>query len=194
MAKKFVYQKGMHGYSDFVYVDLLPQVKRARQFNVNVIVTLLVLIILMYVLVFVPYSAKLVTYEGLKAKNNDYTHELELTTEEHNGYEIDETVISFEGKIDSINELKVDLKFVIDDIISLTGNNDATVQSIYYNAETKQVVTEIITNDYVNFSILETDFLSQGWVANSEHTPYRLMGDGNTYTSEFTIGVDPDAE
>ena len=100
MAKRFVYQKGMHGYSDFVYVDLLPHVKRARQFNVNVIVALLVLIILTYVLVFVPYSDKLYQYEDLKAQNNDLTHELTLTNEEYIGYEINEDLINFEGNID----------------------------------------------------------------------------------------------
>ena len=40
MASKHIYAKSISGVSDFVYVDLLPDVKRSRQFNVNVIAIL----------------------------------------------------------------------------------------------------------------------------------------------------------
>ncbi len=49
--KKNVYQMDASGYGDFIYVNLLPEVKRSRQFNVNVIITLLFTIVIGFVLI-----------------------------------------------------------------------------------------------------------------------------------------------
>jgi hypothetical protein len=194
MAKRFVYQKGMHGYSDFVYVDLLPHVKRARQFNVNVIVALLVLIILTYVLVFVPYSDKLYQYEDLKAQNNDLTHELTLTNEEYIGYEINEDLINFEGNIDDVNGLKVDLKTILDDLEIDIQNNAGLLASFSYDADSSVIVIDVIMKDIANFSTLNTDFLGKDWVVYSVSEYKGIQGDGINRLSTFKLGVDNNAE
>ena len=59
MPKRHVYSKDTTGYGDFVYVDLLPEVRRARQFNMRVIVLLLITITVTFVLV---YLIKVVSF------------------------------------------------------------------------------------------------------------------------------------
>lgn len=190
MAKRHVYQKAMHGYSDFVYVDLLPQVKRARQFNVNVIVALLFMIVLTYILIFVPYTNYIVEYEELKAENQDLTHQLKLTNEEYAGYEIENDVIIFEDHINQISSLKVDLKDVMLDIEQDISNNDSDWVTFYYSAD-QQIINVIVqTSDYVNYSLIKSDLLSRGWVEYANYEQYKLLGDGHTYESTYTIGVD----
>ena len=82
MAKRHVYSKDTHGYGDFVYVDLLPEVKRSRQFNANVIIALLYAIVLGFFLVYRPYSSAVFDLEAKYSENYDLKHELTLTQEE----------------------------------------------------------------------------------------------------------------
>ena len=83
MANKHIYAKSASGISDFVYVDLLPEVKRSRQFNMNVIGALFLGVFLSYVLIYMPFRAATEQYETLNALNNDLQHELILTNEEY---------------------------------------------------------------------------------------------------------------
>ena len=86
MANRHVYMKGNN---DFVHVDLLPDVKRSRQFNVNVIVELTLAVVLSFVLIYIPYSRAIVDFEESNGINNNLKHELLLTQEEYDGYEIE---------------------------------------------------------------------------------------------------------
>ena len=76
MAKKHVYSKDTTGFGDFIYVDLLPDVKRSRQFNVNVIIALLYAVVVGFIFIYLPYSDAVFHYEELSGINYDLKHEL----------------------------------------------------------------------------------------------------------------------
>lgn len=190
MAKKVVYQKGTHGFNDFVYVDLLPDVKRARQFNMNVIIGLTVFIVSLYVLVFIPYSNKLIYFEDINGLNNDLLHELQLTREEFDGYEINLNNIAFEDDITSLEEMQIDLKKVLDDTEIAVLNNNGQIFSVFFHAQSSELVVEIIMVDEVNYSTLNTAILNLNWVEDSVYTKPEDQNDGFSHISTFTIGVD----
>ena len=71
MANKHIYAKSASGISDFVYVDLLPEVKRSRQFNMNVIGALFLGVFLSYVLIYMPFRAATEQYETLNPRYSE---------------------------------------------------------------------------------------------------------------------------
>lgn len=190
MAKKYVYSQGAHGVSDFIYVDLLPDVKRVGQFNIKVIIGLLLFITLTFVLVFIPYSNQVATYEDLNALNNDLNVELTLTQEEFIGYGINIKNANFESDINLLDEIKVDIRDTLGDIDIEAKRNDTFVEYVSYNAQTSEFVIEFSSKDYVNFGPLETDLLTLDWVKYCTKTTWSVSTDGQTYVSTYTIGVD----
>ena len=198
MAKKIVYSKGFDGISDFVYVDLLPDVKRSRQFNMNVIITLTFAVVLSFVLIYMPFRAATEDFEELNGLNNDLKHELLLTNEELVGYEINLETISFEQRIDILKVYKVDFNNLLDDLEILIDlkniNYSTTLTEIRYDATSNrfEITVESTSNDIFNH--LNNDFLNLNWVALSSYSQPEQLTNAVLWRSTFTIGVDRDAE
>ncbi len=198
MAKKIVYSKGFEGISDFVYVDLLPDVKRSRQFNMNVIITLTFAVVLSFIFIYMPFRAGTEEFEILNSKNNDLKHELLLTNEELVGYEINLETISFEQQINVLIDYKVDFNNLLDDLQILVElkniNYSTTLTEITYNAVSGNFDIIIISTSNDIFNHLNNDFLNLQWVDNSVYSQPTQLQDAVLWTSTFTIGVDLDAE
>lgn len=198
MAKKLVYSKGSGGVSDFVYVDLLPDVKRARQFNVNVIIALTLAVVSSFVFIYMPFRAATENFEELNGLNNDLKHELLLTNEELIGYEINLETITFEQEIDLLVLNKVDFNNLLDDIqllIELKNiNYSTTLTKISYNASSNNFSIIVISTSKDIFNHLNNDFLNLDWVSNSLYSQTEQLTDALLWRSTFTIGVDKDAE
>lgn len=194
MAGKHIYAKTVGGASDFVYVDLLPEVKRSRQFNVNVIAALTLGVVLSFVLIYLPYSKLTVKYEELNATNNDLVHELMLTNEEFDGYEIDLPTIAFEEDIDNLKTFQVDFNNYLDDIELASTENDGIIIYTHYSAETSEFLVTIVMSSPFTYNILNNDLLELDWVESSEFTTPSRTGDAVLYTATFKLGVDTDAE
>lgn len=194
MAKKHVYIKDNDGNNDFVYVDLLPEVKRSRQFNANVIVELTLAVVLSFVFIYVPYSRATVEFEEANGINNDLKHELLLTEEEYNGYEIDLDALDFQSKIDLIKDSKTDFTDFRDDLGIVADVFDGNLSQITYNAELSEIQISIQMTSMLMFDSLNNSILNIPWVTNSEYIAPRLLSNGVMYESTFTIGVDEDVE
>lgn len=194
MASKHVYAKSSGGISDFVYVDLLPDVKRSRQFNVNVIGALFLGVVLSFILIYMPYRTATETYEGLNADNNDLKHELMLTNEEFIGYEINLDTILFEESIDDLSTHKVDFNNFLDDIELLADTNEGTIIYTSFYAESAQLEVTIVNSSQYSFNIFNNDLLELPWVGASTYTTPRRTGDAVQWSATFTLGVDQDAE
>ena len=198
MAKKIVYAKGYNGFSDFVYVDLLPDVKRSRQFNMNVIIMLTFTVVLAFVFIYMPFRAATEEFEELNGLNNDLKHELLLTNEELVGYEINLETITFEQQIDLLVVYRVDFNNLLDDLQILVDlkniNYSTTLTEIYYNADTSSFRITVISTSNDIFNHLNNDFLNLNWVSISSYSQPEQLPDAVLWRSTFTIGVDRDAE
>lgn len=195
MAKKrHVYSKDQTGFGDFIYVDLLPEVKRARQFNVNVVVALLFAIILGFFLIYRPYRDATFELEAVTSRNNDLKHELTLTEEEFEGYEIDLSAIRFEEDIDAMRDLSVNFNNLIDDVHLIVDDNNGRIRNISYDAVEQTMIIEISIVSQFSYNSLNNQLLNLDWVqASTYSTPTRPGGDVE-YTSRFEIEVNFDAE
>ena len=190
MAKRHVYSKDTHGYGDFIYVDLLPEVKRSRQFNVNVIIALLYAIVLGFFFIYSPYSKAIFDLEDKYSENYDLQHELSLTQEEFDGYDIDLEAIVFEEGIESAELLRIDFNNLLDDLELRIDQNDGVFESISYDAELAIITLAVSFDDQYRYSTLNTDILGIGWVDSSTW----FLPSDNSYIYTYEIGVDYNAE
>ncbi|AIO18987.1 hypothetical protein KQ51_01110 [Candidatus Izimaplasma bacterium HR1] len=186
MPKRHVYSKDTHGFGDFVYVDLLPTVKRSRQFNMNVIIALLYAIVLAFFLIYRPYSSAMFELEDLNSKNYDYRHELSLTQAEFEGYEIDLSAIQFDQDISELLLLRVDFNGLLDDLEIKSDLYKGTIEAVSYRAETKEFTIEVSFPSQYYYNSLNTEILGLDWVVTSEAE--QSGEDANTYI--YKIGVD----
>jgi len=195
MAKKrHVYSKDQTGFGDFIYIDLLPEVKRARQFNVNVVVALLFAVILGFFLIYRPYRDATFELEEVTSRNNDLKHELTLTEEEFEGYEIDLSAIRFEEDIESMRDLSVNFNNLIDDVQLIVDDNNARIRNIAYDAVEQTMIIEISIVSQFSYNSLNNQLLNLIWVDNSDYSTPIRPGGSIEYTSRFEIEVKFDVE
>ncbi|MCF7925755.1 MAG: hypothetical protein K9L26_04405 [Candidatus Izimaplasma sp.] len=194
MAKRYVYQKSSTGVSDFVYVDLLPEVKRARQFNVNVVVALLLGVVLSFIFIYLPYRDATLRMEELNGLNNDLQHELTLTQEEITGYEIDLQVIDFQEDIAEIEQHRINFNNYIDDLELITQLHGGRINRVSYDQDISEIQIDVAIVTPFSYNILNNQILNLDWVITSGYsTPQRFGGDVE-YVSTFTIEVNTDAQ
>ncbi len=194
MASKHVYSKASKGTNDFIYVDLLPSVKRARQFNVNVIAALFLFIFLSFMFIYMPFRTATERFEELNAINNDLRHELELTQEEFIGYEINLDTIAFEEEIDNLDTYKVDFNNFFDDVVLVIDAQGGKITYINYSASNSTMEVTVLHSSPFTFNILNNDFLELTWVETSQFSIPTRTGDAVLYSSTFTLGVDRDVK
>jgi hypothetical protein len=196
MAKRYVYEKSINGIGDFVYVDLLPEVKRARQFNVNVIFALLFALVLSYTLVFLPFRDATIEFEELNGINNDLRHELMLTEEEFEGYNIDLALVDYERQIDSLSTYRVDFNILLDDVELQVDNPlvNGKISFISYSAQNQELIVAVTVTDKNNYTFLDMLFEGLDWVEDSSNTEAERIGDTVEFTSTFTLEVNADVE
>lgn len=194
MAKRHVYSKSEHGIGEFVYVDLLPEVRRPRQFNMNVIIALFVGVLAMYLLIFVPVTNRTIELEELHSWNNDSAHELTLIKEEYIGYNIDEEVISFESDITTLRGLKIDFNNLLDDVALSVDDVQGSITYVSYSAETSQLLVTVQITNFYKYNELDQIFLNRNWVLSTSYDEPTKNGDEVQYSSTFTLEVDPNVE
>lgn len=194
MPKKHVYTKDLTGFGDFVYVDLLPEVRRARQFNMRIIIALLVSVALTFVLVYLPYSSGTFELEDVNSDNNDLQHELMLTQEEFDGYEIDEDAIQFREDIDAIIKTKTDFNNLYDFLEIYVDLNDGRIDDVYFDLGSQEIVFTVSMVNPYRYDILNTQMLNLSWVSSSSYTGPNQYGDDIEYVGVYTIEVNLDAE
>jgi hypothetical protein len=190
MAKKYVYSKDTSGFGDFVYVDLLPDVRRSRQFNMNVIIALLFAVILGFFFIYRPYSASVFELEDLNSLNYDLKHEMTLTTEEFVGYEIDLDAIAFEEDIQQAENLRINFNNLVDWVDIVVNLNQGRITSISYFAETGELRVNVSIVSQFNYNSLNNQLLNLDWVKTSTYTVPTRYGEEIEYSSTFVIGVD----
>jgi len=191
---KHVYAKSEHGIGEFVYVDLLPEVRRPRQFNVNVILSLFFAVLVVYILIFIPVNNKTIELESLRSWNNDLAHEYSLIDEEFVGYEIDLDVITFEEEIQNLIDLRVDFNNLLDDVELAVNDVSGSISFISYSAENSELRVTVQLTSFYAYNTLDQDFLNLDWVISSDNTDPEKNGSEVLYSATFTLEVDPNVK
>lgn len=197
MAERKVYLKSAALRSDFVYVDLLPDLKRTRQFNVNVLFTVLFAVLLTYFVIYLPYRKVSDELSVLNGINNDLNYALILANEERRGYEIDLDTLAFQNDLLVAENLTVNVNDYINDVNNQVEELGGDSISFSYDLdENVLLVTVGFYNEYASFVDLNDYFLSDEitWIIDSPDVDPEQTGIVGYYKATYSLGVDYNAE
>jgi hypothetical protein len=192
--KKNVYIKGQVGVSEFIYIDLLPEVKRIRQINGQVIIVLLLFVILAFSFIFFPYRGLTTEFEEKNGLHSDLTHELALTQEEFVGFEINMTTINFEKYIEGISNYVVDYEEWLGDVILLANQYNANIEDIDFSLEGSQFDITISMSTFYRFEEMNSAMQNIPWISLSSYSTPQKVGDQILYESTYSLAVIVHAE
>ena len=195
MAERKVYLKSAALRSDFVYVNLLPDLKRTRQFNVNVLFTVLFAVLLTYFVIYLPYRNISEELSELNGINNDFNFALILANEERRGYEIDLDTMAFQNDLLIAENLTVNVNNYISDVnYEVTALGGDSISFSYDLDENVLLVIVGFDDYYASFVTLNDNLREIGWVISSPDVDPEQSGVIGYYKATYSLGVDYNAE
>lgn len=140
---------------DFIHVDLLPDVKRPRQFNINVIYVVLFAVLLSFLLIYWPLSNRQETLTTVIEENQDLSHELSLMRAVRNGLNLEPEQISLYNLQNRIDDLAVDYFGYYETINAIMESEPYNAQVIRFEylaaTNTFDLLVTIEREDFMDF-------------------------------------------
>ena len=153
---------------DFIHVDLLPDVKRPRQFNINVIYVVLFAVLLSFLLIYWPLSNRQETLTAVIEENQDLSHELSLMRAVRNGLNLEPDQIALYNLQNRVSDLEVDYDARFAAINTIMHAYDARTMRFEYFAATNifDLQITIEREDFVEY--LYEDLIGLNFVEDVE--------------------------
>ncbi len=180
--------------SDFIHVDLLPEMKRPRQFNVNIIFIVLIAVSLSWLLIYLPLNDRQSDLDSAYESQNDLQSRVELTDDIIATYRLDPERIDFMNDIESIRALQGGYGDYEDGVSAavLSADSSGRLLDFNYNAVTGEIEATVSLTRSLYFSDLEIELLEAEFVDYVDIPASEP--DGARHVSQVVIGVDDDAE
>jgi len=182
------------GEHEFIYVDLLPNVKRPRQFNVNILYIVLIAVAASWFLVYMPLANRQETLDRVLEQNNDMVNQLLLLNEEVTGYRIEQNRIDFSNQLDRVELMQTNYLDVYQPVRNIISNYNGQITQLRYDAVTEELQVVVILNTEFVFQNLNLELLEQDFVTYSSHTTPTQQAGTVRYRATYTIGVDINVE
>ena len=193
MANRKYQSKYTQESNEFIHVDLLPNVRRPRQFNVNVLYVVLIAVILSWLIIYLPLSSRQERLNEALTLNNNLQNQLLLVNEELIGYNIQQHRIEFANAIENAEALQIGFaEYLVLFEEDVTGYGGSIV-FVRYDAVGGRFIVEVILNTLDDFQELAWDFEEYTFVTDATFTS-PLLTPGGRRRAEFILEVDFDAE
>ncbi len=181
--------------SEFVTVDLLPAMRRPRQFNVNVILVVLVAIFFSWLLIYWPLSGRQNTLDEVLEQQNDLENLLVSLQDQEAEYRINADAMAFQRQIDEILELQTDYEMALDDIKAAVLSTEANARFIRYDYNVVEetftlrvALPRSITFQNVRIALLELEYVNSVTYPAPERLEFSTQ-----FASTIVMEVDIDA-
>lgn len=171
--------------SEFVYVDLLPNIRRPRQFNVNIILIVLFAVFFTWLLIYWPLNNRQSEYDEALETLNDLETQKTFIDEQIETYRIDRTRINILDSIEDAQTHQIHVMHHIDDIeIEINRlDENATIEAIRFDLSENKIFLRIPLQRSVDYAGLNRRFNDLPFVNESD----TLSND------EFVLEVEFDA-
>lgn len=193
MANRKYQGRSVSGTNDFIHIDLLPDVKRPRQFNVNILLLVLIAVFASWLIIYLPLTTRQERLDNALEERSDLQYELLLVNEERVGYNIEQERVTFLSYIENANSLKIefmDYHTQISNVIEAEGLIDA----VFYDGLTKTYTYRVDTSNAATFDVIRFSLIDLPFVINVEYQE-NFQGDNNSLRqAEFEIEVDTNVE
>ncbi len=179
---------------EFIYVDLLPDVKRPRQFNANILFVVLFGVALSWFIVYMPLNARQEELNRVSEIRHDLQHQRALIAEEISGYRIDEARFDFYNQLRLIESLEGDFQLQYQPLRTSIEQRDGQLISLNYDhfASTFRIqvsLANVFMFENLMFDLLELDFVERV----SYDNPQPVSG-SIRHRATYTIEVNRDAQ
>ncbi len=181
--------------NEFITVDLLPDVRRPRQFNVNVILIVLVAVFFTWLLIYWPLTARQNDLDKALELNNDLENALQHLSEQEEAYRLDNEIITFYGHVNQIRDLQFDFHTLDQDIQAAIRSSEPTAHFLFYqyNAATQVYTIRVSLMHYFIFEDVLIDLYELDYVIRATHGSIMSPEHTTRYEAAFRIEVDIDA-
>ena len=181
--------------SEFIYVDLLPEMRRPRQFNVNILLIVLIAVALSWLVVYLPLSGRQERLDEVLEERNDLRNERDMIGGIITSYRLDADRITFMENIERVEALQNSYTQYKEDMSSALVEIDLDSEMINfrYDHANREIVFRVTMSRRIHFPNLEMEIYEHPYVENIAY-PEPSSPEGSTrYTTTITVEVDPDA-
>ncbi len=181
--------------SEFIYVDLLPEMRRPRQFNVNILLIVLIAVILSWLVIYMPLSGRQERLDEVLEERNDLRNERAMIDGIISTYRLDADRITFMENIERAKALQSTYTQYKEDMENavLEIDHNADIIDFRYDHANNEVVFRVTMGRRIHFPNLEMEIYELLYVASINY-PEPTSPEGSTrYTTTITVEVDPDA-
>ncbi len=181
--------------NEFITVDLLPDVRRPRQFNVNIILIVLVAVFFAWLLIYWPLSARQNDLDAALELNNDLANVEEMLEEQVSEYRIDPNVLTFADQIERIDALYTDYENLDKGIQSAILAIEPSAEFMYYSydAVTQRYTIRMSLSHFLMFDDVLIGLYELDYVLDATNNEPTSPTDTSRYEARFIIEVDIDA-
>ena len=168
--------------NEFIYVDLLPDVRRPRQFNVNIILIVLIAVFLTWLLIYWPLSGRQSQLDEALDRNNDLRIQEEVLEQQITTYRIDRSRIELFDNIEEALAHQIMMTQYHDELKAAVTSVESggTIDVINFNVSTNTITLRVSLQRQLSFDNVNIAFLDLPFVESSSYT----ISNG-----EFTLGV-----
>ncbi|MFP4078337.1 MAG: hypothetical protein ACOCU5_02370 [Bacillota bacterium] len=179
----------------FIEVDLLPQMRRPRQFNVNVLLVVLVAVFASWLLIYLPLNGRQDALDDTLETNNDLTNEEVFINETIESYGIEKERIDFQAHLENAKGLQTNYAEQLEGIENAISavEPDGRFLSVSYDAVNEEFYIGVTLNRQISFQNVNIEILELDFVNSASYSSPESIKGSSWYRARFTIEVDPDA-
>ena len=158
--------------SEFVYVDLLPNIRRPRQFNVNIILIVLFAVFFTWLLIYWPLNNRQAEYDKALETLNDLETQQTFIDEQIETYRIDRSRINLLNSIEDARHHQIYVMHHIGDIETEIAYVDptASIEVIQFDLSDNEILLRIPLQRTVDYGGLNRRFNDLPFVVRATYT------------------------
>ncbi len=195
MARKFQ-KKSVRTSNDFIQIDLLPEVKRPRNFNVNILLLVLIAVVASWLVIYLPLTERQETLDRTLETRSDLRFERDLLREEIVGFNIEQNRLDLQEKVLRAEALGVDFFYYYDWFEDIIVTRDTIeIDLVDFDAVSGVFYIDVLAPSSSSFRNIEFLLVEElGDVLISIQYDVATLPVGNRSFATFILEVDFDAE
>ncbi len=194
MANRKYMGKSQINTHEFIYVDLLPDVKRPRQFNANILFVVLFGVALSWFIVYMPLNGRQEELNRVSEIRHDLQHQRVLMAEEIAGYSIDEDRFEFYNQLRLIESLEGDYQMQYQPLKTRIEQQGGQVISLNYDHFSSAFRIQVSLANVFMFENLMFDLLELDFVESIRFDNPQPVSGSIRHRATYTIEVNRDAQ
>lgn len=193
MANRKFQGRSVSGTNDFIHIDLLPNVKRPRQFNVNILLLVLIAVFASWLVIYLPLTTRQERLDDALEDRSDLQYQLLLVNEERVGYNIEGERLVFAEALSSAESLQIDLLDYHNQIANQINSNGMIV-FMHFDHNTNVFSYDVIASSNTDFVTIDFELVELPFITSSSYTVINTGGNGSNMEATFEIEVIFNAE